>query len=47
VLISRTVKDLVAASGTRFEDFGAHVLKRHCHVATHLRSLWWPGSRRE
>jgi hypothetical protein len=26
VLISRTVKDLVAASGTRFEDFGAHVL---------------------
>jgi hypothetical protein len=28
VLISRTVKDLVAASGTGFEDFGAHVVKR-------------------
>ena len=27
MLISRTVKNLVAASGNRFEDFGAHVLK--------------------
>jgi len=27
VLVSRTVKDLVAGSGIRFEDFGSHVLK--------------------
>jgi pimeloyl-ACP methyl ester carboxylesterase len=27
VLVSRTVKDLVAGSGIRFEDFGAHALK--------------------
>jgi class 3 adenylate cyclase len=27
VLVSRTVKDLVAGSGIRFEDFGAHTLK--------------------
>jgi class 3 adenylate cyclase len=27
VLVSRTVKDLVAGSGIKFEDFGAHVLK--------------------
>ena len=27
VLISRTVKDLVAGSGIKFEDFGAHTLK--------------------
>jgi class 3 adenylate cyclase len=27
VLVSRTVKDLVAGSGIQFEDFGAHVLK--------------------
>jgi pimeloyl-ACP methyl ester carboxylesterase len=27
VLVSRTVKDLVAGSGIKFEDFGAHALK--------------------
>jgi class 3 adenylate cyclase len=27
VLVSRTVKDLVAGSGIKFEDFGAHTLK--------------------
>ena len=27
VLVSRTVKDLVAGSGIRFEDFGTHTLK--------------------
>jgi class 3 adenylate cyclase len=27
VLVSRTVKDLVAGSGIRFEDFGTHALK--------------------
>lgn len=27
VLVSRTVKDLVAGSGIRFEDFGTHILK--------------------
>jgi class 3 adenylate cyclase len=27
VVVSRTVKDLVAGSGIRFEDFGTHVLK--------------------
>jgi class 3 adenylate cyclase len=27
VLVSRTVKDLVAGSGIRFEDFGVHALK--------------------
>lgn len=27
VLVSRTVKDLVAGSGLKFEDFGAHALK--------------------
>jgi class 3 adenylate cyclase len=27
VLVSRTVKDLVAGSGIKFEDFGVHVLK--------------------
>jgi class 3 adenylate cyclase len=27
VLVSRTVKDLVAGSGIKFEDFGVHILK--------------------
>jgi class 3 adenylate cyclase len=27
VLVSRTVKDLVAGSGIKFEDFGLHALK--------------------
>jgi class 3 adenylate cyclase len=27
VLVSRTVKDLVAGSGIKFEDFGSHALK--------------------
>jgi len=27
VLVSRTVKDLVAGSGIKFEDFGTHILK--------------------
>ena len=27
VLVSRTVKDLVAGSGIKFEDYGAHTLK--------------------
>jgi class 3 adenylate cyclase len=27
VLVSRTVKDLVAGSGIKFEDFGMHTLK--------------------
>ena len=27
VLVSRTVKDLVAGSGIKFEDFGVHSLK--------------------
>jgi class 3 adenylate cyclase len=27
VLVSRTVKDLVAGSGIKFEDFGTHTLK--------------------
>ena len=27
VLVSRTVKDLVAGSAIRFEDFGTHTLK--------------------
>jgi class 3 adenylate cyclase len=27
VLVSRTVQDLVAGSGIKFEDFGAHTLK--------------------
>ena len=27
VLVSRTVKDLVAGSGIKFEDFGVHTLK--------------------
>jgi class 3 adenylate cyclase len=27
VLVSRTVKDLVAGSSIKFEDFGAHTLK--------------------
>jgi class 3 adenylate cyclase len=27
VLVSRTVKDLVAGSGTKFKDFGAHSLE--------------------
>jgi class 3 adenylate cyclase len=27
VLVSRTVKDLVAGSGIKFQDFGAHALK--------------------
>jgi hypothetical protein len=27
VLVSRTVKDLVAGSGIKFEDFGMHSLK--------------------
>jgi class 3 adenylate cyclase len=27
VLVSRTVKDLVAGSGIRFEDYGTHTLK--------------------
>ena len=27
MLVSRTVKDLVAGSGIKFEDFGTHTLK--------------------
>jgi class 3 adenylate cyclase len=27
ILVSRTVKDLVAGSGIEFEDFGTHALK--------------------
>jgi hypothetical protein len=27
VVVSRTIKDLVAGSGISFEDFGTHVLK--------------------
>ena len=27
VLVSRTVKDLVAGSGIKFEDYGTHTLK--------------------
>jgi len=27
ILVSRTVKDLVAGSGIEFEDFGMHALK--------------------
>jgi class 3 adenylate cyclase len=27
VLVSRTVKDLLAGSGIKFEDFGVHTLK--------------------
>jgi class 3 adenylate cyclase len=41
VLVSKTVKDLVAGSGIRFEDRGARILKGipgHCHVYAVARS---------